>query len=297
MRLIGHLPSEASAATFSDFLYVQGITNSVESEKEGWGVWIHSEDELAKARDLLRAYVGNPQDPQFHRQARQARELKQQEVQEEVAAEQRVFGRQQVFRSVLPFAAGPLTLVLIAASTLVTAVYSFGWSKELIQALFISPPEIMKGQVWRLITPIFLHASFFQSLGFLHLLFNMLWLFDLGSMIEARQSTGRLAVLVVVIAVLSNLGQYYASGPSFGGMSGVVYGLLGYIWMKGKFDPASGLFLHQQTVTMMLIWFFACLFHLIPNVANTAHAVGLGVGMAWGFLSSFRADPDRPVDL
>ncbi len=295
MRLIGHLPSETSAATFSDFLYVQGITNSVESEKEGWAVWIHSEDELAKARDLLRVYVGNPQDPQFHRQARQARELKQQEVQEEVAAEQRVFGREQVFRSVLPFAAGPLTLVLIAASTLVTVVYSFGWNKELIQALFISPAEILKGQVWRLITPIFLHQSLLKDLGFLHLLFNMLWLFDLGSMIEARQSTRRLAVLVVVIAALSNLGQYYVSGPSFGGMSGVVYGLLGYIWMKGKFDPASGLFLHQQTVTMMLIWFFACLFHLIPNVANTAHAVGLGVGMAWGFLSSFRPDPDNSV--
>jgi GlpG protein len=89
-----------------------------------------------------------------------------------------------------------------------------------------------------------------------------------------------------VTGVLSNLGQHYFKGPFFEGMSGVVYGLLGYIWMKGKFDPASGLYLHPQTVVMMLIWFFACLFKLIPNVANWAHGVGLVVGMAWGALSS-----------
>ena len=45
--------------------------------------------------------------------------------------------------------------------------------------------------------------------------------------------------LVLVIAALSNLGQYFVSGPNFCGISGVVYGLFGYIWMKGRFDPAS----------------------------------------------------------
>jgi GlpG protein len=87
---------------------------------------------------------------------------------------------------------------------------------------------------------------------------------------------------------LSNLAQYYYKGPVFGGMSGVIYGLLGYVWIRGKFDPASGLYLHSYNVMMMLIWFFACLFNLIPNVANAAHAVGLVVGMAWGYLSSLR---------
>jgi GlpG protein len=71
-------------------------------------------------------------------------------------------------------------------------------------------------------------------------------------------------------------------------MSGVVYGLLGYVWIRGKFDPASGLYLHPYNVIMMLVWFFACLLHLIPNIANTTHAVGLGIGIAWGYLSSLR---------
>jgi GlpG protein len=97
-----------------------------------------------------------------------------------------------------------------------------------------------------------------------------------------------LAILVGVIAACSDLGQFLIAGPVFGGMSGVVYGLLGYIWMRGKFDPGSGLFVHPSTVTMMIVWFFACFTPIIPHVANGAHAVGLVMGIAWGYLSSLR---------
>jgi GlpG protein len=114
----------------------------------------------------------------------------------------------------------------------------------------------------------------------------MLWMLDLGTMIERRQSSRMLLALVLVIAALSNFGQYLVGGPGFGGMSGVVYGLIGYIWLRGKFDPASGLFLHSSTVTMAVIWFVLCLVHVIPGVANTAHSVGFGVGIAWGYISA-----------
>jgi len=125
-------------------------------------------------------------------------------------------------------------------------------------------------------------------MGVLHIFFNMLWLRDLGSMVEGRQSSLHLLILTIVIAACSNLAQYFVSGPIFGGMSGVVYGLLGYVWIRGKFDPASGLYLHPYNVVMMLVWFFACLVNIIPHVANTAHAVGLGIGIAWGYFSSLR---------
>jgi GlpG protein len=98
-----------------------------------------------------------------------------------------------------------------------------------------------------------------------------------------------LGLLVVVIGVASNLAQYWVGGPFFSGMSGVVYGLLGYIWMKGKFDPTSGLYLHPHTVAMMLIWFLVCLMGWVPNIANMAHAAGLGLGVLWGLLTSLPA--------
>ena len=100
-----------------------------------------------------------------------------------------------------------------------------------------------------------------------------------------------MALLVIAIACVSDVAQYYASGPAFGGMSGVVYGLLGYVWIRGKLDPASGLFLHSSTVVMMLAWFVLCytplLTPLVGHVANTVHAAGLLLGMTWGLLSSF----------
>ena len=141
-------------------------------------------------------------------------------------------------------------------------------------------PEIRHGQIWRLFTPMFLHF------GILHIIFNMLWLRDLGSIIEAHKGWRLLLLLVSVFAVLSNLAQFLTSGPAFGGMSGVVYGLLGYVWMQGKFNPASKLRLQSQTVRLMIIWFFVCLSGLLGPIANTAHAVGAVAGIAWGYIAA-----------
>jgi GlpG protein len=92
------------------------------------------------------------------------------------------------------------------------------------------------------------------------------------------------------LGACSNLAQFYVghNNPVFGGMSGVIYGLLGYVWLRGKFDPGSGLYLHSSTVTMMIVWFFFCYTGFVGRIANTAHAVGLGMGLAWGYLSSLR---------
>src|SRR5213594_2722990 len=110
MRMIGHLPSETSAVAFSDFLYVEGISNLVEPEKEGWAVWIHSEDQLEKARELLSGYVGNPRDPKYRDKSQQVAELKGREQDQAEAAEKRVHDRSHIFRT--PFGLGPLTLML-----------------------------------------------------------------------------------------------------------------------------------------------------------------------------------------
>jgi GlpG protein len=62
----------------------------------------------------------------------------------------------------------------------------------------------------------------------------------------------------------------------------VVYALAGYVWMRGKYNPASGLFIDRQSVAILLIWLVVCYTGVIGPVANGAHVVGLLVGMAWG---------------
>ncbi|MCX6926739.1 MAG: rhomboid family intramembrane serine protease [Verrucomicrobia bacterium] len=297
MRLIGHLAEEKSARTFADYLYVRKIQSHLEFEKpEGWAVWINEEDRIEEATELLEAFRANPADPRYRAEAKSAAELRAEAEQGEEEYRKKLHNRRQLFRPLNAYGFGPLTFALIAISAVVGFLSRLGENPEAVMRLCITDytlnghyvewiralPEIRHGQVWRLITPIFIHF------GIIHILFNMLWLRDLGSMIEGRQSSWLLAIMVLVIAAVSNLAQFYYGGPMFGGMSGVIYGLLGYIWMRGKFDPASGLYLHPTTVTMMIIWFFACFTPLIPHVANATHAAGLVMGLAWGYLSSLR---------
>lgn len=294
MRIIGHIPSKTSAATFSDYLYVQGIANQLEQEKDGWAIWIHSEDEMQKARSLLSLFLANPNDPTYRQKAKQASELKEREQQEEEEAAEKQFDRTRTFSSTLPYGLGWLTASLIGLSVIVTILYSYELAAPLLDRMVFShsrmgAPEILKGEFWRLITPIFFHASLLKPFGFLHLFFNVLWMYSLGSVLELRMGTRWFLFFTLIIAALSNSGEYLFSGPGFGGLSGVVYGFLGFIWIKGKFDPNFDLALPSQTVTMMLAWYFLCLFHIIPNVANTVHTVGLLTGMAWGYLSSLRS--------
>jgi len=301
MRLIGQLQDETRAKRFSDFLYGQGIESRVERGDDGnWEVWVLDEHRVEDATALLSQFAQNPEDHAFVDAAHGGAQQRRHDQEQAVPKRARVVDARTMFYKP-PVGYGILTIVLIAISVIVSLPTSLGANNRLLQPFSITQytvdadyvkwqpglPEIRSGQIWRLFTPMFIHF------GIMHLFFNMLWLRDLGSMIEARKGTWMLLVLVLVIAATSNVAQYKVSGPSFGGMSGVVYGLLGYIWMQGRYNPAAGLALHPQTVTMMIVWFFLCLSGIIGNVANTAHAVGAILGIAWGFLAAHQARSHR----
>ena len=294
MRVIGQLQNEPSARRFSDYLLTRGIDNQIDSESNGaWKIWVLAEEQIEAAQTLLRSYCENPSDPKYLAAAQAARAQAEQRGRDQAAAEKKHFDRKRLFSGKVQF--GILTVILIVACVAVGLLTGLGDDINYLKHLFISQfdmkgggylarlqglPEIKHGQVWRLFTPMFIHF------GEMHLLFNMLNFYFLGTAIEQRQSSRLLAALILVIAGLSNFGQYLVGGPTFGGMSGVVYGLFGYIWIRNRFDPGFGLQLNKQSVIIMIVWFFLCLFGVIPHVANTAHGVGFGVGMAWGFISA-----------
>jgi membrane associated rhomboid family serine protease len=177
-----------------------------------------------------------------------------------------------------------LTITLIVLSVAATLASSLDRDGALAPLLIASPgsaffSDIAHGQAWRLVTPIFLHF------GILHIVFNMMWLWDLGRAIEVLRGAAFLALFVAVSGVASNVAQYVVTqSPYFGGMSGVVYALLGYVWMQGRFNPAFGVALHKSTVIMMIGWFVLCWTGLLGPIANWAHAAGLAIGVAWGLL-------------
>lgn len=171
----------------------------------------------------------------------------------------------------------------------------FSTMEDFVEAQADPLASVKQGEVWRLITPIFLH------LGIMHLVFNMYMFYIFGRQIEFIKGTAFLGLLIVLTAAFSNVAQ--ATFPveigqmelplglqgswRFGGMSGVVYGLFGYIWMRSRHDPASGFFMPQTTVVILVVWLFICLLPTM-NVANIAHFAGLMSGVVLGYLPVLR---------
>ncbi|NKB63150.1 MAG: rhomboid family intramembrane serine protease [Gammaproteobacteria bacterium] len=181
----------------------------------------------------------------------------------------------------------PVSIALIAISIIVFVLMQTWNREQILLPLLISQyyqpalPEIQNGEIWRLITPIFLHFGIF------HLIFNMLWTWELGKIIESRQGAIWLILTTLLIAVISNLAQYLVTGPVFGGMSGVIYGYLGYVWLQGNYNPGFGIKLNPSVVKLMLGWFLLCWSGLLEkffglSVANTAHTAGLVSGVVLG---------------
>lgn len=181
----------------------------------------------------------------------------------------------------------PVTTLLISASALVALLSGLGSNLDLLLPLFISSTlqgglhEIRAGEVWRLLSPVLIHF------GLLHFVFNMLWIWSLGELIERLLGSLGLILLTLTIGTLSNLAQYYWDGPAFGGMSGILYGLLGYLWVQSRFNPGFGVILNRSIVIMMMVWFLLCWTGLVGPIANMAHTAGLATGTILGLIRLF----------
>ncbi|SES26567.1 GlpG protein [Vreelandella subterranea] len=194
----------------------------------------------------------------------------------------------------------PVTVAMVVVSLVVFALMGV-FGDLLVVALTIVPigfvggelsygslaGTLASGQVWRLLSPAFLHF------GWMHLIFNLMWVWYFGRQVEAFQGGRTLLLLLVVAGVLANLAQYATGTVLFGGMSGVVYALLGHVWLMSRRVPGSGFFVPQMLVVFMLGWMVFTMTDMaglvgFGNVANEAHLGGLIVGLVTGWYYSAR---------
>ncbi len=272
MRQAGTLSSKQDAERFANYLLTLDISSKVEPAGDQWAIWIHDENQIPRSKQELEQFQRQPQDERY-RAAERAAKLARREAAEKLRqAQKNYIDMRNEWAN--PWRRRPLTLLMIAFCVLVASNLIVLNPVDLL----FSMPRIAEGQIWRLITPIFLHANL------LHLLFNMWWLYDLGTIIERHLGSLRYAALVLVIALVSNYGQFLVSGPNFVGMSGVVYGLFGYAWVRGRFDPASGMYLRPDVVFWMMAWLVFCMINTSLHVANTAHGAGLAAGALLGYV-------------
>jgi GlpG protein len=290
MRQIGTIADEKQVQRLTDYLLTLGIRIQVEPGQSDYSVWAIDEDQVLRARDELQRFIQNPDDERYAAAENEARRLRDELLRKEKERQKNVIDVRRKWSSPT---GNPFTILLIAISCVVAIASGFGEDIQnpVIQKLMIASigpdgryflvfkgaSEVLHGQVWRLLTPIFIHF------GPMHLLMNMMATYNLGSAIERRRGSWRLAAMVLLIALVSNLAQYAWSGTGFGGMSGVAFGLFGYVWMKSEFDPDLGIFMPSSSVVMMLGFLVLCMTGLIGPIANAAHIGGLVVGVGLGY--------------
>ncbi len=137
---------------------------------------------------------------------------------------------------------------------------------------------ISEGQLWRLITPAFIHF------GWLHIAFNTLWIIEFGRCIERRQGSLTLLGVFVFLALVSNIAQAVVADNLFGGMSGAIYGFLGYCWLGNRLRPGSLPCVPPALFAFMMGWLVLCMSGIVTmlgfgQIANTAHVAGLLAGL------------------
>ncbi|MBW7472512.1 rhomboid family intramembrane serine protease [Marinobacter sp. F4218] len=268
------MDTTVNLAGFSRWLSGQGVAHRITEENDHQVLWLENPEHAEPVLIALERFLAEPD-------LRDA-------VERQHHSPVFVRGRWQPSPRHAPVVLGLIILAVImiwvtamgrnefAAALMVIDPRDFDWSTMAgrVDAL---ANTLAGGQVWRLLTPDFLHFSW------THIIFNAVMLWFLGSQIEWFDGRGRLIVLFLGTSIFSNGLQYLVSGPLFGGLSGVVYGILGYCWLSQRkvprfhFPPALVTF----AVVWMVIGFTPFTEFLgLGRMANEAHLGGFVSGVA-----------------
>ena len=191
---------------------------------------------------------------------------------------------------------------IIAAAIFLTLFTNFGLSGLLGNFLFINTnfnnafssmehTFLIEHEWWRLLTPTFLHFSI------THLAFNCLWIYILGSKIEAYDGKLVFILIFLITSISSNVGEYIWSGQYFfGGLSGAVYGLLGYCFIIELDSKSSRYDLPDALYLFMFIWLLVGFTGILSifgfgNIANAAHLIGMIIGFILGLVAKYTLKP------
>lgn len=321
MRLIASIKAKEDALRFSLFLTLEGIENSCDQASgDSYSIWVKDEDQVQESQNLWVQYQQNPKADAFRP------EKKKNKSNVKAPFSPTIQYRPTIARSLTPSnLKGRITLgIVVLCFSLFFLEESFkflaklfdqyllfdvskSWSGfyPLVLNYFLANhyvplwptfESISNGQLWRLITPIFLHGDLF------HLVFNMLWLGMLGKQIEHRLGIFRYLLLTVCLAIFSNTSQYLMTGPFFMGYLGVICGFLSFIWVRQKIAVWEGYTIHQTSYIIILVYIFAYVsleafsfFQMVftkspvqgTGFANTAHLMGGLCGLFMGFLPYF----------
>ncbi|MBM7456298.1 GlpG protein [Oceanisphaera litoralis] len=269
MKLLLVLDDPRRAQSFVDYLADMGLQCELTLDDDNnVSIWLVNEARFQQAQQEVKRFIAEPLHPRYQDAA-----WRQGDTHVHFSADA---GRPGLARDLLR-RTGPVNMLVLFACL---AIYGLSWLGLPMFGLLAFPPSwesLLGAEFWRAFTPALLHFSL------MHLVFNLFWWWYLGGMVERRLGHGKLLLLLLVAAVLPNLMQFWASGPRFGGLSGVVYALLAYVWLSGRLNPSRGIGLPDGMAVFMVVWLVLGFAGVLGPVANLAHLGGglIGLLQAW----------------
>jgi rhomboid protease GluP len=147
---------------------------------------------------------------------------------------------------------------------------------------------ILKGELWRLITPVLLHGSL------MHIAFNMYALFSLGPSLERFYGHGRFLLLYLIGGFTGNVLSFVLSPNPSLGASTAIFGLVAaeavFIFKNRQLFGARA---RAMLINLGLIVLVNLMLGLQPGIDNWGHLGGLAGGLifAWFAGPVFKIDP------
>ncbi|GLP95980.1 rhomboid family intramembrane serine protease GlpG [Paraferrimonas sedimenticola] len=273
---LGELPHSRAAQALVDYLNSQGIQARMQAlADDRFVVEIAEAAQSQQAEQIWQEFIQDPNHPRYQAASWTSGDSKVKFS----------YRRGPSFAQQVVSGAGPLTLVVLATCLVIYGLAAIGFVEAIYPPLFffeqLQPAYL--GEFWRAFTPSLLHFSI------VHLAFNLLWWWMLGGQIERQLGFGKLLLILLVAGTLPNFIQFFMTGPNFGGLSGVVYALMGYCWILGRLAPQAGVSLAPAYAGFMLFWLALGFMDVLGiPVANGAHLGGLLVGMAQAYIDSKR---------
>ncbi|WP_217514286.1 rhomboid family intramembrane serine protease GlpG [Vibrio metschnikovii] len=262
------------AQAFIDYMASRHIEIQMQPEEGGQvSLWLIDEQHQIETDSELQHFLRHPQDSKYQAASWQVANTQPTPF----------TYRSPSLLSLVKAKAGPITLLVMMFCIGIFALQQLGLARQVFAALHFPAFAGQQWQLWRWFSHALLHFSV------MHIAFNLLWWWQLGGDIEKRLGSLKLTQITLIAAALSGAGQYWVEGANFGGLSGIVYALVGYLWLLGWRAPQLGLEMPKPLIGFMLIWLVLGFVQPFMAIANTAHLVGLVSGMLLGLHDASRS--------
>ena len=273
MIKIASMSLDINLSLYSNYLKGMGIVHRIAEESGSQSIYVANSENSSEAKHILNLYLND------------------QLGTSSAFVEEKLFPINVNLRGL--FFESPITICIIGLTLLLAIVTSLGSDLSVYSVLLyplVDTSSLLASlgelksilALTKTVTPMFLHF------GELHLVFNMLWMWYFGKQLEQILPSWLFLSLVILISFTSNTVQYLVSGyNNFGGMSGVIYGLVGFSWVVSKFQIKKNMVITNNLFIFFIVSLVLMEIFASSWIATAAHVGGLLSGIIIGAIYIF----------